>query len=667
MATTGVRPSPGAGAVVRSGVVDRAALLARVAASLHRLHRHGDAVFAVLHVCADAERGQPAVAGAEVAAILEEVMWVGDLVSDAGLGQVILCVEDVADEHEAAAIARRVVDAVGAVQPLSVSVGVVVATRDHAHADELLAEAAYAMTAARSSGGGYEFSDAGLRDSAAARVALERSLRLALDRAEFRVAYQPVLRLADGVLTGVEALVRWEHPTRGLVPPAVFIAAAEATNLILPIGRWVLGETCRQLAVWRDMHPEVPLVGSVNLSAAQLADPTLAEDVRLALAESQIDPALLCLEINESVLMADPPEAERALRRLRAEGVQLAIDDFGTGSSSLSWLERFPIDVFKIDRAFVAGLGSSHVDTAVVRAVIGLGSSLGLTVVAEGVETEEQLAMLRAFGCAAAQGYLWSRPAPADEISEMLAAPPSGPVPTSAGSEGPAAAIAEPDVLDLLVHELRTPLTVLNGYAELMDEGMAVGDTSLLRDGLATIRRQVTNIDAMFSTLVDVQALAAGTLSLERERTDVGAFLAEVVADLAMSLPDHDLHLEGAESTGELLIDIDLGRIREVLTNLVGNAAKYSPAGTPIQVVLERSRHEVAVHVVDRGPGVPPDRVGDIFRKFARLDRTVKGTGLGLYIARGISRSHGGELACRPAPGGGADFVLRLPLAEPRA
>ncbi len=649
----------------------RRALADRLEAGLLRLRRHPEATFALLDVCTRLEGETDDSSDAAVPEgflrALRDVLWEGDLTAELDGGRLAICCEDVADEHAAVAIAARVADAARAAGVSAVSIGVVFATPDHVDAEELLAEAAFAMTGVRAFGGGYELSDAGLRDSAADRLRLESSMRLALERAEFRVAYQPAFRLAGGTLIGVEALLRWEHPTRGLVPPAAFMAAAEATNLILPIGRWVLDETCRQLAAWRDEHPEAPLVGSVNLSAAQLADPCLAEDVRLALTASQIDPASLCLEINESVLMADPAAAERALRRLRAEGVRLAIDDFGTGSSSLSWLERFPIDLLKIDRTFVSGIGSSHVDTAVVRAVIGLARALGLSVVAEGVETVEQLDALRELGCAAGQGYLWSRPRPADAISATLASAlePAGLVASlpAGGCDGdPAAAapVPEQDVLALLVHELRTPLTVIGGFAETLSDVQIDGDAALLEVGLQTICRQVKNIDAMFKTLIDSEAIGSGTLHLDRERVDVDELVAGVVADLSAVTSGRDLSFERRGPTA-VRVDLDVGRIREVLANLVGNAAKYSPPGAPIEVVLDVERSEVAIHVVDHGPGVPPERVGDVFRKFARLNRDVKGTGLGLYVARGIARSHGGELECRPAPGGGADFVLRIP------
>lgn len=648
----------------------RQALVDRLDAALHRLRRHPDATFAVLDVCADPEHGAPPATAEELDAALRNVLWAADLTAGLAPGRFAVCCEDVADEHAAASLARRVADALGAAGAAAVSVGVAVATPEHEVADELLAEAAFAMTCVRAGGGGYQLSDPAHGDSAASRMRLEASMRLGLERCEFRVVYQPAYRLADGAMVGVEALLRWDHPSRGLVSPAGFMAAAESSHLILPIGRWVLQETCRQLAAWRDEHPEVPLVGSVNLSAAQLADPLLAEDVRLALAVSQIDPGSLCLEINESVLMADPATSERALRRLRAEGVRLAIDDFGTGSSSLSWLERFPIDHLKVDGTFVSGIGNSHVDTAVVRAVIGLASALGLSVVAEGVETAHQLDVLRGLGCAAGQGHLWGQPGSARTVSAALAAPPAAGLPAlDVGGAGGAASNlgggGRHDVLDLLVHELRTPLTVIRGFAETLAACAAEGDDALMEVGLGAICRQVEGIDAMFKTLLDSQAIGSGTLRLDCVEVSADELFPQVVAELASAAPGRRLAFERSGPAGAR-IAVDPGRIREVLGNLIGNAVKYSPPCSDVEVVLEVAEDEVVVHVVDHGPGVPPERVGDVFRKFARLDRDVRGTGLGLYIARGIARSHGGELECRPAPGGGADFVLRLPTVTSR-
>jgi EAL domain-containing protein (putative c-di-GMP-specific phosphodiesterase class I)/anti-sigma regulatory factor (Ser/Thr protein kinase) len=236
---------------------------------------------------------------------------------------------------------------------------------------------------------------------------------MALDRSELRLCYQLEVDLAEESTTGVEALVRWQHPTLGLLPPSEFIDVAEETGLVVPLGDWVLQEACRELAR-RD--PRGGLRLSVNLSARQLGVPELIDTVRDVLDETGLDPSRLCLEITESVLMDDVQSSIDALLDLKALGVRLAIDDFGTGYSSLSYLRRFPVDVVKLDRSFVAGLGVDSAATAIVAAVVNLAHALGIVVVAEGVETEAQLVALRALRCDRAQGYYWNRPLPADEL-----------------------------------------------------------------------------------------------------------------------------------------------------------------------------------------------------------------------------------------------------------
>ncbi len=262
----------------------------------------------------------------------------------------------------------------------------------------------------------------GMSAWASARLRLEASLRRAVERGELRVYYQPEVELRTGRMVGVEALVRWQHPERGLISPAEFVSLAEDTGLIVPIGRWVLEEACRQGRQWlacRRRGASRFLI-SVNLSARQFAQPDLVEQVRQALQHSGLRAAHLRLEITESAVMADAEPAARTLRALKELGVTLAIDDFGTGYSSLSYLRRFPVDTLKIDRSFVAGLGKDKHATVIVSAVVALAHTLDLAVTAEGVETTEQLARLRAVGCDRAQGFYFSPPVPASAIDEML-------------------------------------------------------------------------------------------------------------------------------------------------------------------------------------------------------------------------------------------------------
>jgi diguanylate cyclase (GGDEF)-like protein len=255
---------------------------------------------------------------------------------------------------------------------------------------------------------------------AESRLSTELALRRSIARDEFDVLYQPVVAVDSGSLMGVEALVRWRRPDHGLVSPDAFIGIAEDTGLIRPLGAWVLHQACRQLHHWSRIGVSGGVV-AVNLSGRQLSSPDLVGNVLGAIAAAGIDASQLCFEITESVLMEDVERSANVLRSLKEIGVALAIDDFGTGYSSLSYLERFPVDALKIDRSFVARLGTDPADSAIVSAVMALGHALGLAVIAEGVETTEQLRILADLGCDAAQGYLFARPIPPSELPAFVA------------------------------------------------------------------------------------------------------------------------------------------------------------------------------------------------------------------------------------------------------
>jgi diguanylate cyclase (GGDEF)-like protein len=297
-------------------------------------------------------------------------------------------------------------------------------------ADDLLRQADVAMYAAKHGGkGGYVIFEEAMHKAALERLVLETDLRAALDRGELELHYQPVVDLASRTIVGAEALIRWRHPERGLVSPADFIPLAESTGLIIPIGRWVLTEACRQAAEWQRVASmgrrdgktlRGPFKIGVNISAWQVQHPTMVESVREALHESGLHPSMLMLEITESVMLRDTNVTLTRLRELKALGLSLAVDDFGTGYSSLSYLQRFPIDVLKIDKAFVDPLGASGDMASLTRAIVALGDALGLQMVAEGIERSEQVEGLRFLGCPIGQGFLFSRPLPAGDFSELL-------------------------------------------------------------------------------------------------------------------------------------------------------------------------------------------------------------------------------------------------------
>ena len=290
--------------------------------------------------------------------------------------------------------------------------------------DELLRNADLAMYSGKRQGKDRSIVfEASMQRELLERLELESDLRDALDNGEMLLHYQPIVSLGTGQIVGVEALARWQHPTRGLVPPITFIPIAEQAGLIVPIGRWVLIEACRQAREWQLAHPtQPPLSIAVNVSPVQLQSPEIVSDVLFALRESGLEPSALELEITESVIVDRTDAFAARLDELAALGVRLAIDDFGTGYSSLSQLNHLPVDTFKIDRSFLHGVLENGDRAALLRSVIELGHSLGLVSIAEGVEDPDEGSALRGFGCTLAQGYHYSRPLPAQAITEMFAA-----------------------------------------------------------------------------------------------------------------------------------------------------------------------------------------------------------------------------------------------------
>jgi EAL domain-containing protein (putative c-di-GMP-specific phosphodiesterase class I) len=265
------------------------------------------------------------------------------------------------------------------------------------------------------------------RERALARLHDENALRKAIEREEFRVFFQPEVTIDGELITGLEALVRWEHPERGLVGPGEFISLAEETGLIVSLGAWVLREACERARKWQQTRPtDRPLMLRVNVSARQLAHESLPETVAEVIAQTGIEPDCLCLEVTESVLIEDPELSIRTLTTLKHLGIKIAIDDFGTGYSSLEYLRRLPVDCVKVDRSFVRGLPDSEEDVAIVNAVVELGHALKLSVTAEGVETIDQLGNLQSAGCDTAQGFLFYRPVPPEVVEELFVTPPVG-------------------------------------------------------------------------------------------------------------------------------------------------------------------------------------------------------------------------------------------------
>ena len=350
-----------------------------------------------------------------------------DTVSRQGGDEFVLLLPLIEHAEDAARSGQKILEALALPHPvdgqdlhISVSIGISIYPTDGQDAETLLKSADTAMYHAKENGrNNYKFFKQDMNARAVQRQSIEASLRRALDRQEFVLHYQPKVDLRSGAIVGVEALIRWQHPTLGLLLPNQFIAIAEDCGLILPIGRWVLREACRQTRTWLEMGLP-PIIVAVNTSATEFRTKDFLDYVRTTLEETDLAPRYLELELTEGVLMRDAASTDRVLNALAATGVKLAIDDFGTGYSSLSYLSRFPIDSLKIDQSFVKQITSNPDDATIVSAVISMGKSLRQRVIAEGVESPEQYAFLLAQQCDEGQGYYFSRPVPAEALAALL-------------------------------------------------------------------------------------------------------------------------------------------------------------------------------------------------------------------------------------------------------
>jgi diguanylate cyclase (GGDEF)-like protein/PAS domain S-box-containing protein len=410
-----------------TGLPNRALFMDRLGQAVERAKRHREFAFAVSFLDLDRFKlvndSLGHLAGdcllVEVGRRLKSCLRAGDTVARLGGDEFTILLDDIKDAGDAVRMVERAqaqlglpFDLDGHEVRVSASVGIALSALEYSRPEDILRDANTAMHGAKSSGkASYRVFDATMHKRALALLRLETDLRRASERGEYRLHYQPIVSLATGLLTGFEALVRWQHPGRGLLCPDAFLDLAEETGLIIQIDMWVLGEACRRIRAWHERFPSEPrLTMSVNLSARHFSTPNLVGHVEQALEESGLDAGCLKLEITESVLMSDADVVTRTLARLKELGVELQLDDFGTGYSSLSYLHRFPVSALKIDRAFVGRIGPGGANSEIARAIVTMAHSLGMGVVAEGVETEEQLAELRAMGCEYAQGNFFSVP-----------------------------------------------------------------------------------------------------------------------------------------------------------------------------------------------------------------------------------------------------------------
>jgi diguanylate cyclase (GGDEF)-like protein/PAS domain S-box-containing protein len=430
-----------------TGLPNRLLFIDRVGRLIKHTKRRKDQLFAVLfmdldgfkmindsmgHLIGDqlllgvANRLEKCLRSTDTVARLGETFTVARLGGD----EFTVLLDDIKDPSDAKRAADRMMKALASPFILggkevftSVSIGIALSNSAYEQPEEILRDADTAMYRAKSLGKArYEVFDADMRASVMARLQLETDLRRALERGEFRNFYQPIVALVSGEIAGFEALLRWQHPTRGLLAPIEFIPVAEETGLIRELGWWNFREACRQISEWRAgsiAHRHLTI--SVNLSAKQFLQPNLVEDIRKLLCELALPPEALKLEITESTVMADPSGAVEMLQQIKSLGIRLAIDDFGTGYSSLSYLHRFPLDTLKIDRSFISGMGDDGEGMEIARTILPMANNLRLDVVAEGVETVQQVAMLRKLQCKYGQGYYFSRPLSADATAALLA------------------------------------------------------------------------------------------------------------------------------------------------------------------------------------------------------------------------------------------------------
>ncbi|HEY5545431.1 MAG TPA: EAL domain-containing protein [Gemmatimonadaceae bacterium] len=421
-----------------TGLPNRALFMRRLADATHRARRGHDGLFAVLFLDVDGFKVVNDSMGhhvgdemlVSIARRLEGCVRGGDIVARLGGDEFAILLERIIDVRDAAMVAERVQEALhapvrvgGYEHATSASIGVALSTGASELPEYVLRSADIAMYRAKNSGRGrYEMFDRAMHAEALTRLQIETDLRHAFEREEFFLHYQPIISLAEGRIIGAEALIRWRHFERGIVSPATFVPVAEDTGLVVPLGRWVLREACRQAYAWQSSAADGQHFAiSVNLSVREFAQPDLVRTVASILDETGLPPKALRLEITESAIIGQKHPAIETVQQLRALGVGIHLDDFGTGYSALSYLHRLPLDAVKVDRAFISSIDQEERPLYVVKAIVSLAHAIGLEVVAEGVTNLRQLELLRGIGCDLAQGFIFSRPCNIEDMEGLLA------------------------------------------------------------------------------------------------------------------------------------------------------------------------------------------------------------------------------------------------------
>ena len=420
---------------------NRALFLDRLSHAMRRAQRRPSYLFAVLFLDLDHFKvindSLGHMAGDQllvlIARRLEATLRPGDTVARLGGDEFTILLDDLHSSEDATRVADRMQNALlssfdvrGKEIFSTASIGIALSSTGYEQPEDILRDADAAMYRAKGTGRArHALFDTGMHDRAVALLEIEADMRRAVERDELVMHYQPIVSLVSGRITGLEALVRWRHPRRGLIPPGEFVPLAEETGQIIPMGRWVLRRVCRQMGEWKRSSPAMrPLTVNVNLSPRQFSLPDLVGHVDEVLDETGLEASCLRLEITESALMENPDTATRILLQLQLLGVQISLDDFGTGYSSLSYLQRFPIDTLKIDRSFIGGLDREQENLEIARTIVTIGRNLGKEVVAEGIETDRQLELLREIRCEGGQGFLFSRPLMPEDVEELVGSGP---------------------------------------------------------------------------------------------------------------------------------------------------------------------------------------------------------------------------------------------------
>lgn len=424
-----------------TGLPNWALFMDNLAAALHRAKSDLSERFAVLFLDGDRFKMVNDSLGHSVgdelliamARRLETCLSQRDILARLGGDEFAIMIADIEENSSATQVAERILEALSHPFQLqrhevfvSASIGIVLSNHDYEEPEHLLRDADTAMYRAKGLGKArYHIFDPAMHAAVLELLELENDLRRAVNQQEFVLHYQPIVDLKTGIISGFEALVRWHHPQKGLVSPGLFIPVAEETGLITSIGNWVLSEACRQLGLWQQQRlTDYPLTMSVNLSARQFAQPNLLEHLDEVLQSTLIKPQSIKLEITESAIMDNELAAREIIQQLRSRQIQLCIDDFGTGYSSLSYLHNFPVDILKIDRSFISRLDGNPENLGLVPAIANIAKTMGMEAIAEGIETEQQLAQLRACDCDFGQGYLFSKPVEGEKAMDLLAANP---------------------------------------------------------------------------------------------------------------------------------------------------------------------------------------------------------------------------------------------------